>query len=55
MEYTLFRGFERVGSMYFTPEEAEAAIDGAGIWNVCGVVPVDGKLIIVSRKTIVKK
>ena len=55
MEYTLFRGFERVGSMYFTPEEAEAAIDGVGIWNVCGVVPIDGKLRIISRKTIVKQ
>ena len=55
MEFTLFKGFTRIGSIYFTFEEAKKAIDGAGIWNICGVVPVDGKLKIVSRQTIVNK
>lgn len=53
MEFTLFRGFDRIGSVYFTFEEAKAAIYGAGIWNVCGIVPIDGKIKIVSMHTII--
>ena len=52
MEFVLFKGFERVGSMYPTVEDAEKEIQGKGIWNVCGVIPIDGKLKIVSRKSI---
>jgi hypothetical protein len=55
MEFTLFKGFDRIGFMYFTFEEAKAAISGPGIWNICGVIPVGGKLKIISRQTIVNK
>ena len=54
MEYVLFLGFKRVGSFYPTIEDAEQAINGKGIWNICGVLPIDGKLKIVNRKSIVK-
>jgi hypothetical protein len=52
MEYALFLGLQKVGSLYPNPEEAKLAITSKGIWNICGVVPVDGKLKIVSRLTI---
>ena len=54
MEYVLFLGFERVGSFFPSVEDAEQAINGKGIWNICGVIPIEGKLKIVTRKSIVK-
>lgn len=54
MEYVVFLGFLRMGGTYPTPEDAEAIIKGSGIWNICGVKPINGKLKIITRKTIVK-
>ena len=54
MEYVLFLGFERVGSFFPSVEDAEQAINGKGIWNICGVLQIEGKLKIVTRKSIVK-
>lgn len=54
MDYVLFLGFKRKGSFFPNIEEAENAIDSNGIWNICGVVPINGKLTIVTRKTLVK-
>ena len=52
MEYALFRGFTRIGYFYFSIDEARAAIDGPGIWSICTVLPIDGKLKIVNRETV---
>lgn len=53
MEYALFRGFDRIGGLYPTPEDAKQAIDGVGIWNVCRVAALGGKLRIVGRETVI--
>lgn len=53
MEYVLFRGFDRVGGLYPTPEDAKQVIDGVGIWNICRVAAFGGKLRIIDRKTVV--
>ena len=54
MEYALFIGFNRIGSLYATPEDAKRAIDKnvKGIYNICGVRAIDGKLKVVTRETI---
>jgi hypothetical protein len=53
MEYVLFLGMKKVGSMYPNIEEAKKAINGKGVWYVCGIVPVDGKLRIANRESII--
>lgn len=54
MYYALFIGFNRTGSLYATPEEAKNAINKEvkGIYNVCGVKEIAGKLRVVTRETI---
>lgn len=52
MEYALFFEMKQVGSLYFTFEEAKAMINGKGIWNICGILPIDGQLRIVNKVTI---
>lgn len=54
MEYVLFLGFKRVGSFYPNFDEAKKAIDQNGIWNICAVKPINGKLVITSRETVIK-
>lgn len=52
MEYALFLGFDKFG-IYPNFEEAKAAINGKGIWNICSIHPVNGKLKVYSRETII--
>ena len=54
MDYALFIGFNRIGSFYATPEDAKNAIDKSvkGIYNICGVLAIDGKIKVVTRETI---
>lgn len=52
MSYALFLGFSKIG-IYSNFEEAKAAINRKGIWNICAIQPVNGKLKIFSRETIV--
>lgn len=49
MDYVLFKGMKRIGSFYPNEDEARKAIDSSGIWNICMVTSVDGKLQIVNR------
>ncbi len=51
MEYVLFKGFNKVG-FYPNYESAKESIKGIGIWNICGVKSIEGKLKIVSRESI---
>lgn len=53
MEYVLFLGFNKIG-IFPNEDSAMKAIDAKGIYNVCGFVAIDGKLKIVSRKSVVK-
>ncbi len=55
MDYVLFLGTERIGTMYPNFESAKSQISGNGIWNICGVKAIDGKLKIVSRESILIK
>lgn len=55
MDYVLFLGFKRIGSFYPNAEEAKRAINQDGIWNICGVNAKDGKLVIVTRESVVYK
>jgi hypothetical protein len=55
MDYVIFKGFEKVGGFYPNPEEAKSAIDGKGIYNICAVISVDGRLKITSRESVVIK
>ena len=52
MEYVLFIGFKRIGSFYHTIEEAKKEITETGIYNICQVETIDGKLKIINRITI---
>lgn len=52
MSYALFLGFSKIG-IYSNFEEAKGAINGKGIWNICYIQFVSGKLKIFSRETIV--
>jgi hypothetical protein len=54
MEYVLFLGLQRIGSVYPNIDEAKKAINQKGIWNVCAITPINGKLSIISRETIIK-
>lgn len=54
MEYALFLGFNKVG-IYPSSEKAKSAINGKGIWNICYIQPVNGKIKVVSRETVVIK
>lgn len=54
MEYALFLGFQRIGTLFPNIEEAKKEIKESGIYNICGVLPIDGKLKIVSRESIRK-
>ena len=51
MEYVLFLGMKRVGSVYPNIDEAIKNANSKGIWNVCGIDAVDGKIKIVTRKS----
>ena len=52
MEFVIFKGFQRIGSFYPTVEEAKKEIVKTGIYNICQVEPINGKLKIVNRITI---
>jgi hypothetical protein len=54
MEYVVFLGLKRVGSIYPNIDEAKKVITTSGIWNVCAVDSVDGKLKIITRQTITR-
>lgn len=54
MSYALFLGFNKIG-IYPNFEEAKAAINGRGIWNLCTIQTINGKFKIVSRETFVVK
>lgn len=52
MEYVLFRGFKRIDSFYPTVEKAKNEIAETGIYNICQVETINGKLKIINRITI---
>ena len=52
MEYVIFLGMERQGGIYPNFETAEnEAKKLIGIINICGFIPVNGKLKIITRQT----
>lgn len=52
MDYALFKGLDKIG-IFPNREAALEAIKGPGIWNICMVVPVNGRLELRDRETIV--
>lgn len=56
MEYALFLGLNKIKiGIYPNFEEAEAAINGKGVWNICTIQTINGKFKVLSRVTIVVK
>jgi len=53
MEYVIFKQFKRLGGLFATPEEAKACATEKGIYNLCAVEPIDGRLVIISRESFV--
>ncbi|MFM1781647.1 MAG: hypothetical protein RLZZ181_422 [Pseudomonadota bacterium] len=51
MEYALFKGFNKVG-IFPNYESAKKAINGDGIYNICAIKAINGKLTILSREAI---
>lgn len=51
MGYVLFLGLTRVGGIFPTFEDAKQLAQAKGIWSICQIEPIDGKIKIVSRET----
>lgn len=52
MEYVIFVKMEKQSEIYPNFETAQKAAEKLkGIINICGFLPIDGKLKIITRKT----
>lgn len=50
MSYLLFKGFNLIDT-YPTETEAKKAINSKGIWNICAIKLINGKLTVINRET----